>query len=90
MKKLKIFIITLAIIFVISITIFITNSSYKEKLSSNNNPPKASKSYNNALSIMLETGSNTNEYEASTSTSWPTEGYEFNKELSRCENGGEL
>lgn len=90
MKKLKIFIITSAIIFVISITIFITNSSYKEKLSSNNNPPKASKSYNNALSIMLETGSNTNEYEASTSTSWPTEGYEFNKELSRCENGGEL
>ncbi len=90
MKKLKIFIITSAIIFVISITIFITNSSYKEELSSNNNPPKASKSYNSALAIMLETGSNTNEYETSTSTSWPTEGYEFNKELSRCENGGEL
>ena len=90
MKKLKIFIITSAIIFVISITIFITNSSYKEKLSSNNNPPKTSKSYNNALAIMLETGSNTNQYEESTTTSWNTNKYEFNKEKSGCENGGEL
>ena len=90
MKKSKIFIITSVIIFVTLITFFITNRSYKEELSNNNNSPKTSKSYNNALSIMLETEANTNEYEASTSTSWPTEGYEFNKELSRCENGGEL
>lgn len=86
MKKIKLLIITLAIIF----AVLITNIIYKEEPTNNNYQPKPTKSYNNALSIMLETGSNTNEYEASTITSWPTEGYEFNKELSKCENGGEL
>ena len=86
MKRIKLLIITSAIIFVV----LITNIIYKEEPTNNNYQPKTTKTYNNALSIMLETGSNTNEYETSTSTSWPTEGYEFNKELSRCENGGEL
>ena len=39
---------------------------------------------------MLETEENSGIYEKSTSSTWPGEGYVFNSELSRCENGGEL
>ena len=30
------------------------------------------------------------EYELATDTAWPTDGYTFNTELSKCENGSEL
>lgn len=44
----------------------------------------------NSLSIMLETEANSGVYEKSSSSDWPTEGYKFNQELSKCDNGGEL
>ena len=44
----------------------------------------------NTISMMLETESNSGNYEMTTRESWPTEGYFFNPELSKCENGGEL
>ena len=44
----------------------------------------------NVLAIMIETGEATDTYQESTSGSWPTEGYRFNRKLSRCTNGGEL
>ena len=44
----------------------------------------------NMLSMMLETEVNSGNYELTTRESWPTEGYVFNTELSKCENGGEL
>ena len=39
------------------------------------------------LSIMLESSDGSGNYEMSTSSSWPTDGYVFNSELSKCENG---
>ena len=39
---------------------------------------------------MIETGEATDTYQESTSGSWPTDGYKFNRKLSRCTNGGEL
>ena len=39
---------------------------------------------------MLETVSGSGEYEKTTASEWPTDGYIFNEELSKCENGGEL
>lgn len=48
------------------------------------------KNDNTMLSMMLETDDGSGEYKATTMSSWPTDGYTFNKELSRCENGGEL
>ena len=39
---------------------------------------------------MLETEANSGNYEMTTATSWPTEGYVFNTTLSKCENGSEL
>ncbi len=45
---------------------------------------------NNTLSMMLETSAGTGEYQEATASSWPTEGYVFNENLSKCENGGIL
>ena len=45
---------------------------------------------NDMLTLMYETGIDTNEYEISTSNTWPDDNYIFNKELSGCENSGEL
>ncbi len=45
---------------------------------------------NNALTMMLETDVNSNEYEVATSNEWPQEGYIFNAEMSACERGGKL
>ena len=42
------------------------------------------------LAMMYETESGSGEYVVSDDTSWPLEGYVFNAELSRCENGSKL
>ena len=44
----------------------------------------------NTLSMMLETEAGSGNYEMTTASSWPTEGYVFNANLSKCESGGEL
>lgn len=44
----------------------------------------------NMLSMMLEIEAGSGNYEMTTRDSWPTDGYVFNSELSKCENGGEL
>ena len=43
-----------------------------------------------SVSMMLETKRGTGNYEISTSSKWPTDGYMFNANLSKCENGGTL
>ena len=48
------------------------------------------KQNNNVLSMMLETKAKSGQYEVTASSSWPTDGYIFNSELSKCENGGTL
>ena len=48
------------------------------------------KRYNDTISMMLETEAGSGNYEMTTASGWPTEGYVFNSELSVCENGGEL
>lgn len=48
------------------------------------------KKYNETISMMLETASGSGEYEKTTASEWPTEGYVFNTELSRCEKGSTL
>ena len=44
----------------------------------------------NAITMMYETVSGSGEYQTTTDTSWPQEGYIFNERLSGCENGGTL
>ena len=43
-----------------------------------------------ALAMMYETEFGSGEYVVSDDTTWPLEGYVFNAELSRCENGSTL
>ena len=45
---------------------------------------------NNALTMMLETDMDSNEYMVATSNEWPTDGYKFNEELSYCELGSTI
>ncbi len=62
----------------------------------NNNPiiigkiSKIEYHHNNTISLMYETGLDTEEYEKSTSNTWPGDDYIFNSALSGCENGGKL
>ena len=44
----------------------------------------------NMLTMMLETEAGTGNYEETTASEWPQDGYVFNESLSRCENGGTL
>ena len=44
----------------------------------------------NALTMMLETDIDSNQYEAATSNDWPESGYIFNASMSGCERGGTL
>ena len=44
----------------------------------------------NMLSMNLEQTAGAGDYKTVTQSKWPTKGYKFNAELSRCENGSEI
>ena len=75
----------LTMITIIIVVIVLTNNN-------NNNIYNNNKVSNNAnsgfLTLMLEQDDGS--YQESTSNTWPEDGYAFNSNLSRCENGGEL
>ena len=48
------------------------------------------KTHSNMLTMMLETEAESGNYEETTASEWPQDGYIFNESLSRCENGGTL
>ena len=75
-----------SVIFIISLTCFIT---IKEK-NKNNKITLQDTSSTGLISVMLQ--NDEGNYIKTERTTWPTaeEGYEFNSELSRCENGSEL
>ena len=86
MKKINALIMTLLII---SNAYFMYNNYYlkKEVLSYKENI-KINK--NNKLSMMLETDANSKTYIQSTDNKWPTSGYVFNEQMSKCEQGSIL
>ena len=51
---------------------------------------KEIKNDSNMLSMMLETSAGSGEYQQTTASAWPTEGYVFNENLSKCEQGSSL
>ena len=83
MKKL-IMSITILLFCLCLLTYNFYNDSSIDDTSINNIKP------HNMLSIMLESSDGSGNYEISTLNSWPTDGYVFNSELSKCENGGTL
>ena len=88
MKKkyvvLLIIILVLLITFVTSFNYFKTSNNYVED--SVNNQTKITK----GISMNLEQTVGAGDYKQVTQSSWPTEGYKFNTELSKCENGSTL
>ena len=59
----------------------------KEVLSYKENYKKSKK---NMISMMLETDTNSKTYIQSTDSTWPSDGYVFNEEMSKCEQGSTL
>ena len=88
MKKKILLLSGVLLTFSIIITILFTNND--KNIQSNIAENNTNVINNDMLTLMYETGIDTNEYEISTSNTWPDDNYIFNKELSGCENGGEL
>ena len=86
-KKYIIFSLVTLVLLVALITIFnyfkTTNTYIDDSV---NNQTKITK----GISMNLEQTAGAGDYKTVTRSSWPTEGYKFNTELSRCENGGEI
>ena len=85
MKKKLIFIISL--LFIIAITLFVKEIFNSKKYVNND---LSIKKETKLLTMNLEQTAGAGDYKTVTQSSWPTEGYKFNAELSRCENGSEL
>ena len=86
-KKYIIFSIVTLVLLVTLVTCFNyfkTSNNYVED--SVNNQTKIIK----GISMNLEQTAGAGDYKIVTQSSWPTEGYKFNTELSRCENGSTL
>lgn len=87
MNKKKVTIILMVFIAIFSTFVFVKNNSNFEITNEINNK---SKKNNDLLTMNLEQTAGTGDYKTVTQSEWPTEGYEFNKELSKCENGSEI
>ena len=86
-KKYIIFLIITLVLLVVLITSFnyfkTTNTYVEDNI---NNQTKITK----GISMNLEQTAGAGDYKTVTRSSWPTEGYKFNAELSRCENGSKI
>ena len=71
----------------VGVTLLYTNNKYKVY---EEEESKQIKKHVDTISMMLETEAGSGNYEMTTASSWPTEGYVFNPTLSKCENGSEL
>ena len=86
-KKYIIFSIVTLVLLVALITsfnYFKTTNTYIDD--SFNNQTKITK----GISMNLEQTAGAGDYKTVTQSGWPTKGYKFNAELSKCENGGEI
>ena len=85
-KYIIFFIVTLVLLvaLITSFNYFKTTNTYIDD--SVNNQTKITK----GISMNLEQTAGAGDYKTVTQSGWPTEGYKFNAELSRCENGSTL
>ena len=80
----SIFTLVLLVALITSFNYFKTTNTYIDD--NINNQTKIIK----GISMNLEQTAGAGDYKTVTQSSWPTEGYKFNAELSRCENGSTL
>ena len=86
----KLYSILTAIILVITtiIVILLTNNNTNKVIVSNEESNQLINT--NALTMMYETEYHSGEYQVSSDITWPKDGYVFNEQLSKCENGSSL
>ena len=65
------------------LTLFLKSNNKSEEISKTNQK-------NKLLTMNLEQTAGSGDYKTVTQSEWPTDGYKFNTELSRCENGSTL
>ena len=89
LTKKSIFLVTSLIVFIVLVIcyLFIIPSNGNVIIESGKSNQFVS---TNSLTMMYETGPDTGEYQVSSDTSWPQEGYTFNETLSKCENDSVL
>ena len=90
MKSKKTYIFIIIILLLGSIIVYLLKENHNLKESGNNYENNKVIKHENMISMMLETEAKSGNYEMTTASGWPTDGYMFNTELSKCENGGEL
>lgn len=88
--KNKIYIVLIAIVLIVIaiVAILLINNSTSKVIISNEESKQLINT--NALTMMYETEAGSGEYQVSSDTTWPQEGYVFNEQLSSCENGSTL
>ena len=87
MNKKKITIILMVFLAIFSTIMLVVN---KDNVEITNEVGNKSKKSNNLLTMNLEQTAGAGDYKTVTQSEWPTEGYKFNSELSKCENGSEI
>ena len=95
MNKKKLLFFSCFIIIILVFILIVYKNSYKNEIYTEKNDEnvKNNEKINKIpgmVSLMLETKAGSGVYEPSTSTTWPTNGYELNTEKSGCENGGTI
>ena len=88
MKK-KYIIITLSILLILTTCLYVFMGDNTKRIVISNEESKKLTN-NNTLTMMYETEAGSGEYQVTSDTTWPQEGYVFNDRLSKCENGSEL
>ena len=86
-KKLIFGVSIILVIFLIIIILLIDNNTKRIVIS---NEESKQLMNTNALTMMYETEAGSGEYQVTSDTTWPQDGYVFNEQLSACENGSEL
>ncbi len=88
--KNKIYIVLIAIVLIVIaiVAILLINNSTNRVVITNDKEEKVMNT--NALTMMYETEAGSGEYQVTSDTTWPQDGYIFNERLSGCENGSTL
>ena len=87
MNKKKVILFLMVATTILSTFLFITNKNKVEITNTINNKIKNNRGL---LTMNLEQTAGVGDYKQVTQSNWPTEGYKFNDELSKCENNSTL
>ena len=90
MNRKKIIVLISCVFVTCLVMIFAYNKSFNKNKHIEEIKENSSNKVPDMVSIMLETGIDTNKYELSSSNEYPTSKYEFNSVKSKCENGGTI